>query len=1139
MFDVFYIGKKPGLFAHECAADSIEHAQQLSRTRYCWVVNYLSDYSGWDWLWEPVPWQSHQRHAWASQHQLDSGTYLVPQSGYSETNYHQSPVIQRIPSQDNWIIPNNIDTDKFDWSWHPDYREPDYEYHFATQWQVAGGPVYKGTAGIKLIDNRIAHALPCLDNWFVPEHIVKDSIDYSWHPNPLDPPIVYHFDTQQHWNKIGGPEYRVPGAIERKYLDVLVAETQSNRDLWFCPDWIDPGSIDYSWVPNPADPPYIYEFAVEWGWNNIGGPEYRVPGAVERKYMTMWAAKTLPDPTHFDVNDILDKNDDILRWRPNPTEAPYIYVFGNQWYPAEIRESARYTVPGATDLKFIREITARRLPDTTNYTTLYNADFDYSWEPDPGAPPYIYVFGNQWYPAEIMPTVEYHVPGAVERKYMDEPRACLPERHDNHWHTLVDCEWDYSWRPEPGSPPLIFVFGNQHWSAVKMPTVEYHMPGATDRKYMDVPIAKLLPSTDNWTIPEEVKSDNIDFSWVPDPDDQPYIYHFGSDYQTSTGLTYAVPGASELKFAGDIPKLESQQSALAVLDIFYLDYSNRMSAARLEQLKERYPNIQRVRYVNSLMDTVQRCAARATTTRFWVISSRNVYEDFDFSWHAQPWQSSMTHVFGSQWNKWSDTFLINRWEFDRNSRWAQGIEQFPNLNFVEDQTVIAPADASDIYVVDHGNAETTAVFEFLTAQYRVVKRARYFDNYLDTLRRLLADVDADHVWVVSSICDYTQFDFSWQPEAWQRDMLHVFPSNEQKFGDTFYVPVKALREQINRLELLDWFDTVNYCDDQRVPRWAIPVFKHNNDSHVDQVRQADFSAPVALFTNRNIDMRDIPAVNLWRAQTKTIVPLDIGGAAVVVPRVAVGTIQTQFYDYPYIDKTQRKLVDRPLDIVFISNGEPNADANWQHLQQVSQSQPNRCVRVDGVNGRSAAYKAAAAASETPWFFAVFAKLEVNADFLWSWQPDRMQQAKHYIFNAHNPVNGLEYGHQGLIAYNRRLVMETQEIQGLDFTLSQPHGVEPILSGTAQFNTDPWSTWRTAFREVAKLQHYAHVTPDVETDYRLGIWQSCAEGNNAEWSLRGARDAVEYYQSVNGQYDRLLLTFEWAWLQQYFNTKYQA
>jgi hypothetical protein len=264
-----------------------------------------------------------------------------------------------------------------------------------------------------------------------------------------------------------------------------------------------------------------------------------------------------------------------------------------------------------------------------------------------------------------------------------------------------------------------------------------------------------------------------------------------------------------------------------------------------------------------------------------------------------------------------------------------------------------------------------------------------------------------------------------------------------------------------------------------------------------------------------------------------------GSSSVVVPRVAIPYIKTQIYDYSYIDKTQQFRQDQPLDIVFISNGEPNADANWEHLQRVSQDKPNRCVRVDGVNGRGAAYKAAAESSQTPWFFAVFAKLEADADFDWSWQPDRLQQAKHYIFNARNPVNGLEYGHQGLIAYNKKLVMSTEEIQGLDFTLSQPHGVEPIMSGVAHYNTDPWSTWRTAFREVAKLQHYAHVAPDVETDYRLGIWQSRAEGSNAAWSLRGAQDAVDYYQTVDGQYDQLLLTFEWAWLRQYFNKKYQV
>jgi len=187
--------------------------------------------------------------------------------------------------------------------------------------------------------------------------------------------------------------------------------------------------------------------------------------------------------------------------------------------------------------------------------------------------------------------------------------------------------------------------------------------------------------------------------------------------------------------------------------------------------------------------------------------------------------------------------------------------------------------------------------------------------------------------------------------------------------------------------------------------------------------------------------------------------------------------------------------------------------------------------VQNVNGRSAAYQAAAKISTTNWFFAVFAKLEVNPDFNWAWQPDYWQEPKHYIFHARNPVNGLIYGHQAMIAYNRRLVLSAQS-SGIDFTLSQPHEVVPILSGVAHYNQDAWTTWRTAFREVVKLKHFQSVSTTVETEYRLKKWLSVANGDYSEWSIRGSEDAVEYYTSVRGNYEDLKLTYEWQWLKDY-------
>ena len=586
-----------------------------------------------------------------------------------------------------------------------------------------------------------------------------------------------------------------------------------------------------------------------------------------------------------------------------------------------------------------------------------------------------------------MPTLTLTVPGATERKYMDIAAKLLP-RHDNHWHTLVDCEWDYTWRPEPGSPPYIYVFGNQWWSAEKMPTVEYHMPGATERKYMDIN-AELLIDMTHWHIPEYVDVTDMDFSWVPDPGEPPYIYQFATQHQKTGGPQYRMPGATEFKYV-DMMRAEVKKEAAPIFEIDHLDG-------------------------------------------------------------------------------------------------AAG--QIPGT----------------------------------------VKKVRYFDNYRDTLIRLAKGLagEYEHVWVCSSICDYTGFDFSWHPETWQSTMLHVFPSNDQKFGDTFYMHVPTFAERAEKKQLLEWY-SVNYVSRRSVPRRPMPVIEHTNDTHVDTVKTADWAGPLALFSTNGVPIT-LPTVPLWRQETKTIVPLSEGASAVIVPKVSRGDVKTQLYDYAYIDKTQRRRhSDQALDIVFISNGELSAEKNYRRLDDSKYNRNNQLKRIDRVNGRAAAYHAAARASATPWFFAVFAKLDIRMDFPWNWQPDRMQQPKHYIFHAHNSVNGLEYGHQAMIAYNRDLVLANPGV-GLDFTLDSAHEVVPINSGTAWYTDTPWQAWRTAFREAVKL---CASMPDVESEYRLNAWLNNGDGWNGEWSRDGAADGVEYYQQVNGDFAELKKSYEWDWLASY-------
>jgi len=726
MFDIFYSGTKPNLFAHEQPARDIVHAQQLSRTRYFWWTNYLTDYEGFDFLFEPVPWQADQRHAWASQWQKDSGTYLIPKTGYTETNYHADRTLIRKPSTDNW-------------------------------------------SNIK-------------DNW-----------DLSWHPDSTDPPLIYQFGTQ--WQKTGGPRYSVPGAVDTKYVDSpRYICKEINKQYW---DDLTYEAFDYTWHPDSTDPPLIYQFGTQW--QKTGGPQYKIPGAIEIKYV----------------------------------RTPY-----------------------------------------------YNK---------------------------------------------------------------------------------------------------------TDQD-------------NNWVVPDNVDNSSFDYTWHPDSTDPPYNYQFGTQHQRTGGPQYVIPGATDIKFVDQI-RIRTQRTAEHVYVVDHLD--------------------------DNIKNTLEQ---------------------------------------------------------------------------IENNTDIAAA------------------------------AVRYFDNYLDTLRRIARTADKagyEFVWICSSVCDYLDFDFSWHPEQWQAGMLHVFASDNNKFGDTFFMHVPTFAYRADTIELLDWYD-INYVG-VSVPRRPLPVVRHNYNTQVDAVKTTSWAGPLAVFTNQdNIVIKDIPPVSLWREKTKTIVPLSAGAGTAIVPRACVPYIQTQLYDYPYIDRTQRHMyADTPLDIVFIDNGEPNADINYNHLCDSARlSWTNQLHRSTGVNGRVAAYRAAAELSTTPWFFAVFAKLQINWSFDWAWQPDRLQEPKHYIFHARNPVNGLEYGHQAMIAYNKKLVLENTAT-GLDFTLDQAHEVVPILSGVANYHYDAWTCWRTAFRECIKLRN----SSDVESQYRLGQWLS--QDNTAEqWSRKGAEDAVEYYDSVAGDFGELRKSYDWQWLSSY-------
>ena len=431
----------------------------------------------------------------------------------------------------------------------------------------------------------------------------------------------------------------------------------------------------------------------------------------------------------------------------------------------------------------------------------------------------------------------------------------------------------------------------------------------------------------------------------------------------------------------------------------------------------------------------------------------------------------------------------------------------------------------DIFIMDMGGHDTNV--QDLQTRFPHARVVRYYDNHLDTVKRCIARARTPYAWILASCCDYAGFDFDYKAVPWEAYQLHCWHSGHEKFGDTFLINVAEFRKQED-IPLLEWYKDVNWHY-PGVPRLPWPILETATEDVTTELKNYKFDTPY-VWINQTVDFHP----PLW--SKRAFYSFNDAGSISIAPRDIQAHLVSQIYDYPYIIKQKQEyLTPTLLDIIYISNGEPEAERWYEHLVATC---GREVKRVKDVTGRALAYKAAAELSTTPWFFAVFAKLEVIPEFDWSWQPDWLQEPKHYIFNSRNPVNGLEYGHMGVIAYNKKLVLETEQ-SGLDFTLSKAHAVVPKLSAVAHYNTTPELTWRTAFREAIKLKDDVVKTGSIESNYRLDTWLTVADGDYAEFSILGARDAVDYYESVKGDYTELMRSFEWAWLREYYASRYSV
>jgi hypothetical protein len=230
--------------------------------------------------------------------------------------------------------------------------------------------------------------------------------------------------------------------------------------------------------------------------------------------------------------------------------------------------------------------------------------------------------------------------------------------------------------------------------------------------------------------------------------------------------------------------------------------------------------------------------------------------------------------------------------------------------------------------------------------------------------------------------------------------------------------------------------------------------------------------------------------------------------------------------------------DVPYDVIFLSYNEPFADDNYEKLLR---RVPN-AKRVHGVKGIFNAHKQAAELATTRMFYVVDADAILLDSFDFEYFPNVWDEDIVHTWKSKNPINGLVYGYGGLKLFPTKLLREAQDWR-IDFTTSVSDKFKPMptVANYTAFNTDPFNTWKSAFRECTKLSsNIIKRSKQDENDERLNIWCTIgAEQPFGEYAIAGANMGKEYGIRNAEDDDALTMINDFEWLKKHFEENYNV
>ena len=512
---------------------------------------------------------------------------------------------------------------------------------------------------------------------------------------------------------------------------------------------------------------------------------------------------------------------------------------------------------------------------------------------------------------------------------------------------------------------------------------------------------------------------------------------------------------------------------------------------------------------------------------FWVIDPDvDVVEDFDFDFVPDTWDEGKQHV-------WQKLNPITGKQYDYG-----GVSLCPK----EPQTKGRPKYIRKI-------CSTQKEYPVYTMTSKDVK-----DGVAEFYKKCAEKTQTKMFWVVDycvQICE--SFDFSYYPTQWDIKNVHVWQNENGDHTDVRLCPTALfLDNSFTEKEIVNnTFDDLKLMPKQasEMPEWNVYTFnntplKQQLIDFAEQDNNAYFwtvDSNVDTYDNWNAKFKpsveNADKLHVWQKLNPRTGKVHAYGGVRLWPNPLLDVFKTSYSsdDIKYSKTSRGKLqyvkdalsVSKPYDIVFLSYKEAGSTTAYERLTARFDA-----TWVKDIKGIFNAHKEAANRVKSDMFWVVDADADISEDFDFSYIPDVYDEEVVHVWASKNPVTGEEYGYGGVKLFNRQQILDATS-WGLDFTtgLSKRFKAMPEISCTTRFNTDAFSTWRSAFRECVKLT----LSNDPDSEKRLESWlHPIPDADFRHDAKRGAEEGKAFALANKDNLEQLNNINDYDWLNEQYN-----